>query len=109
MTALGGGSGKIAFVSNLNDNQEIFLGNLLNGEISQLTFINSNSTNPSWSPDGRNLVISSDLDGDEEIYILNLDGEIEKKITNNQTYDSFPAWSPSMESIVYIYMKISFF
>lgn len=54
----------------------------------------ANFESPSFSPDGRFLVFTSDLTGNDQLYIMNLDDLLIERIT----FDSFnyqsPRWSP---------------
>ena len=49
---------------------------------------------PSWSPDGRHLVFSSNRHGKSHIYMINFDGTGLEKLTNGGKHHSSPAWSP---------------
>ena len=49
---------------------------------------------PTWSPDGKQIAITSRRDGNNEIYSMNADGSQPKRLTNNLNDDFAPAWSP---------------
>ena len=48
-----------------------------------------------WSPDGENILFSSDRDGEDfELYIMNADGSNPLKITRNKMDETDVIWSP---------------
>ena len=49
---------------------------------------------PSWAPDGRHLVFSSNRDGQSHIYMIHLDGTGLEQVTKGERNHSSPAWSP---------------
>lgn len=49
---------------------------------------------PSWYPDGRKIVFTSNRDGNYEIYIMDADGGNPTNLTQNGAKDEMPAWSP---------------
>lgn len=57
----------------------------------------ANNEAPSWSPDGRHIMFTSDRTGTNQIYVINPDGTNERRIT----FDSFswekPKWSPFLD------------
>ncbi len=57
---------------------------------------------PSWSPDGHQLVFASHRDGIFQIYAVNSDGSSLRRLTKHNAEDSNPAWAPDGGSIVYI-------
>jgi dipeptidyl aminopeptidase/acylaminoacyl peptidase len=57
---------------------------------------------PSWSPDGRQIVFASHRDGIFQIYAMNSDGSNVRRLTKHNSEDSNPAWAPDGGSIVYI-------
>ncbi|NQV29761.1 MAG: PD40 domain-containing protein [Candidatus Marinimicrobia bacterium] len=74
---------------------------------------NNGATNwaPSWHPNGRQVVFSSNMDdwNDEvkayghnfELYMINLDGSGLVRLTNNTFFDSFPMFSPDGKSMAF--------
>ena len=93
---------KIAFVSNREGNNEIYI---MNPDASNLKNITTNKANdmfPAWSPDGKTIAFQSDRDGNPEIYVMKADGGNVKRLTNNTTKDDMPAWSPDGKRIAYV-------
>jgi Tol biopolymer transport system component len=66
---------------------------------------------PSWHPDGRRIIFSSNKDDwredikqfghNFELYIINVDGTGLERITVNKTFDSFPMFSPDGRKLVW--------
>ena len=60
----------------------------------------ANCESPSFSPDGRFVVFSSDLSGSYQLYIMNLDDlNIERITFDRHSYKS-PKWSPYLQAYI---------
>ena len=94
-------SGKVAFVSNRDGDDEIFTMNADGSEQKQLTANAAIDTRPDWSPDGTKIVFESSRDGNSEIYVMNADGTGQTRLTTNTTSDSQPVWSPDGTKIAF--------
>ena len=104
---------RIAFVSDrdghLNirgrSNYEIYVMDADGGSQQNLTNDPNNDSSPSWSPDGKHIVFSSDRDNDRdhniEIYMMDADGGNQQRLTNNLTEDQYPSWSPDGKRIAF--------
>lgn len=57
--------------------------------------------NPSWSPDGGQIVFQSYRNGNEQIYIMNADGTGQTRLTNNTANDTSPVFSPDGRQIAF--------
>lgn len=62
---------------------------------------NIETSYPSWSPDGRQLVFQSDRNGNSDIYISNVDGSGLRRLTDHPAPDLTPVWSPDGTTIVF--------
>ena len=49
---------------------------------------------PTWSPDGEQIAVSSNRFGDFELLILDSRGSVLDQLTDNDTTDGQPSWSP---------------
>ena len=109
---------RIAFMSDRDGHVDI-LGGLLNFEIyvmdadggnpQNLTNNPNDDSSPSWSPDGKRIVFSSDRDGNREgnrenyeIYVMEVDGNNQQRLTDNDFYDRHPSWSPDGKRIAFM-------
>ena len=74
---------------------------------------NNGATNwsPSWHPDGKHIVFSSNMDdwredynafgSNFEIYLINIKSKELIRLTNNKTFDSFPVFSKDGKKITF--------
>lgn len=60
-----------------------------------------NAWDPAWSPNGTQIVFTSDKSGNADIWIMNADGSNPKQITTDSNTDWDPAWSPDGSKIVF--------
>ena len=101
IAATGDFAGRIAFTSNMEGNNEIYVMNETN--VTQLTFNASSDINPEWHPDGSKIAFSSNRDGDFEIYVMDADGTNITQLTNNTdgVEDGSQCWSPDGSKIAF--------
>ena len=92
---------RIAFVSEVNGQQTIFIAKADGTESYPVTKPDFNSTMPNWSPNGQSIAFASNRDGDFDIYIVNPDGTDLKKITTQIGNELEPSWSPDSKKVVY--------
>lgn len=64
------------------------------GRTFQLTDNAGNNENPSFSPDGRFVVFTSNRGGRRELYVAAVDGSMQRKLSNVPGHCFTPAWGP---------------
>jgi TolB protein len=102
-------TGKIVFSSNRSGDYEIHAMNADGTGVVQLTKAVGDDSDPTWSPDGKRILFTSDRDHQDsnpqkvssEIYVMNADGSAPKRLTTNEFQDWSPHWSPDGKQIVY--------
>ena len=78
----------------VNGNWDLYNYNLEKSEVSRLTKAPTFEGEPSWSPDGHSIVLTSDKDGTEQLFLISLrTGEIEQ-ITRGGNEKDFPYFFP---------------
>lgn len=109
-TPLAGSAGLIAYVSERDGDPEIFLLDLLSGQVTQVTSNTTLDDHPAWSPDGLLLAFQSDVRaGGQHIAAVEASCAAEpetcpSKVTNLTTtlsVDSWPVWSTEGDRIAY--------
>jgi len=92
----GGGNaqGKIAFTSNRDGNDEIYVMNADGTGVTRLTDNPASDQQPAWSPDGSRIAFTSNRDGGFDIYVMNADGTGVTRLTTTNTHlgSTRPAW-----------------
>ncbi len=48
---------------------------------------------PSWSPNGRCIIYTSENQGNRDLWIMNFSGEDPMRVTKHKGFDSEPVWS----------------
>ncbi len=85
---------RITFMSDREGNPEIYVMDADGGNPRNLTNHQFKDWEPSWSPNGKQIVFVSDreVDGNHEIYVMDADGSNPRNLTNHPEDDSAPAW-----------------
>jgi len=93
---------KIAFASNRDGNEEIYVMNADGSNQRNLTNNAARDQAFSWSPDGSRIVFTSDRGGVFGIYSMNADGTDQKRLTQFWgDFDARPVWSPDGRRIAF--------
>jgi Tol biopolymer transport system component len=93
--------GQIAFTSNRDGNDEIYIMNADGTGVTRLTDNPASDGEVSWSPDGSKIAFTSVRDGNIDIYVMNADGTHETRLTNHTAVDQLPCWSPDGSKITF--------
>ena len=81
---------------------EIYVMDVDGGNPQNLTNNPNNDRQPSWSPDGKQIVFAAERPGHfrgiagvtYEIYVMDVDGGNQQRLTENRKTDWLPSWSP---------------
>ena len=118
-------TGRIAVSSDLDGDWEVFVADLQDGIVQQVTDNLAYDWRPVWSPDGSRLIFESNyLAGETEqievssadgpqsttmektgpsgVVILNADGSDRTRLTREQTMEEHPSWSPDGKSVLFV-------
>ena len=96
------GSGERIIFSALKEGQtDLYIIELLTGEIERLTFDPFNDTHPSWHPTTGKIVYTSERGGKNRLVLIDLNYGTERVLTDG-TYNTIsPTWTPDGESILF--------
>jgi serine/threonine protein kinase/Tol biopolymer transport system component len=117
-TLVGGGAGQIVFASSRSVVPQLYLVNADGTDLTQLTNMDNGACQPSWSPDGTQLVFISPCLGrgeffeniynESSLYVINADGTGLKQLTPAPGSDFEPAWSPDGKTIAFTSVRGGF-
>ena len=84
---------------------ELWVMNADGGGQRQITRLGGANFGPSWLPDGKRLIFSSNYtqprSGNFDLYLVNLDGTGLEQVTTSDTFDGFPMFSPDGRKLVW--------
>ncbi|MFI0842575.1 Tol-Pal system beta propeller repeat protein TolB [Mesorhizobium sp. IMUNJ 23232] len=95
--------GQKVIMSLLRDdgNSNIYAMDLRSRTTTRLTNSNSIDTSPSYSPDGSQIVFTSDRGGQPQIYVMGADGSGQTRVSFGGGSYSTPVWSPRGDLIAF--------
>ena len=85
---------QIAFNSNRDDNNDIYVANVDGSNVRRLTNNPAIDTSPTWSPNSQQIAFTSDRTGSPQIYVIGADGTGLRRLTY-ESYCDRPTWSPA--------------
>ena len=84
---------------------ELWLMNADGSDQHQITHLGGANFGPSWTPDGKRLIFSSNYkdphSGNFDLYLIQLDGSHLEQVTTNLQFDGFPMFSPDGKKIIW--------
>jgi Tol biopolymer transport system component len=93
-----GENGQIAFVSNRDGNDEIYVMNADGSNQVRLTSHPASDLEPDWSPDGRSIAFTSGRTGQFAIHVMNADGSGMRLLGEGIQ----PSWSPDGSRLAFL-------
>lgn len=93
--------GAIAFTSNREEDEEIFVMNADGTGQTNLTNNLANDSEPWWSPDGSRLAFSSFRTGTANLFTMAADGSDVQQLTESPAVDGGARWSPDGQRIAF--------
>jgi Tol biopolymer transport system component len=84
---------------------ELFVMDRDGGNLRQITKLGGANFAPSWHPDGKRIIFSSNHHDPKgrnfDLYLVNVDGTGLERVTFNDTFDGFPMFSPDGTRLVF--------
>ncbi|MCU0634819.1 MAG: hypothetical protein MUE41_08095 [Gemmatimonadaceae bacterium] len=84
---------------------ELYVMNADGSDNRQVTRLGGANFGPSWTPDGRRIIFSSNhmnpRSRNFDLFVINLDGTGLERVTTNPDFDGFPMFSPDGRSLVW--------
>ncbi len=111
-TPMGGGVGQIAFASDMNGTNQIYLMNLDGSGLFQVTDLAEGACQPDFSPDGLHIVFISPCLSNRDLYpsagmfTINIDGTNIIPLPSVPGGDFDPAWSPDGKFILFTSLRL---
>ena len=84
---------------------ELFVMDRDGSNVRQVTRLGGANFAPSWHPDGKRLIFSSNHHNPKgrnfDLFLINVDGTGLERVTFNETFDGFPMFSPDAKRLVF--------
>jgi Tol biopolymer transport system component len=91
----------LAFDSNVQGNQDIYVQPLTGGQPVAVTTDPANDFAPAWSPDGRHIAFHSFRTGSRNVFVTDVGGKQVTQITTGSANNWSPRWSPDGHTIAF--------
>jgi TolB protein len=93
----------IAYTSYRRGGGQIFISNIYQGTIEEVTKGPAENWLAAWSPDGSKLCVASPRGTSHtNLYVINRDGSGFRQLTNDRSNNTTPTWSPSGTQIAFV-------
>ncbi len=87
-------TGRLAFTSNRDGNNEIYVLDLAGGSPVRLTHNPANDWLPDWSPDGQRIAFTSNRSGGYDLWAMKADGSGPAALVTTAAWDDYARWAP---------------
>ncbi len=85
---------KLAYVSNITDDFEIWVTDLTTGDTQQITDSEGIDTCPQWSKDNSKILFTSNRSGNLQVWLMDADGTSARQLTSGPA-SMDPSWKGS--------------
>lgn len=92
----------IVFEGRLPSDQEIFVLDVEDGSIVQMTDNDFTESGPVWSPDGRRIAFGSQREDGFQVYVMDVQTREETRISEGPGLSSYASWSPNGRLLAYV-------
>jgi Tol biopolymer transport system component len=108
MPALSPDGSRVAFVSDRDGNEDIYVLRVDNpSSVQRLTFTPERDREPAWSPDGTRIAFDSQRSGNWDVWVMDANGGRPVDLTRGSANDEFsPAWSPDGTTLAFSSRRI---
>ena len=93
---------RIAFTSERDGNQEVYVMNADGSDPRNVTQSLAQEGSPSWAPTRDRLAFVSDRNGNSDVFVIGVDGSGLQQVTSQTADEIHPAWSPDGALIAYV-------
>lgn len=93
---------RFAFSSTHDGNQEIYVANIDDGEMTRLTQHPGQDMHPCWSPKGDVIAFATDRWGGMELALVHPDGTGLERLTTSPGLDDYPAFAPAGDALAFV-------
>ncbi len=92
---------ELVYASNLTGTYKLYIMNLIDSSVKQITFGSSTERNPCWSPDGKHIAFSSNRSGNWDIWVYDVRAASLRQISKDRRSDTHPCWSADSTRIIF--------
>jgi Tol biopolymer transport system component len=98
----------LAFISNRDGSDDIYITNIWNGGTRNLTNNNLRNSSPSWSPDGRQIAFYMTFPDSDDLYVVDASGGNQHRLVQSVVpYYSPPCWSSAGSYIAFDFRTVT--